>query len=123
MLTYVKQGRGFHLLDVVPGAPNRYASWLEPKSEACDRSVLPRCRRAKRCRIGSRYPWRRPDRGQNSPPDTPFVLHGGQDPGGLGLFKKRLADRETTDTKRERLLKLLEEKEAKDVRDADTGLL
>jgi hypothetical protein len=50
-------------------------------------------------------------------------LHGGQDPGGLGLFKKRLADRETTDTKRERLLKLLEDKEAKDVWDADTALL
>jgi hypothetical protein len=35
------------------------------------------------------------------------------------LFKKLLADPETTDAERELLLKLLAEEEAKDVRDAD----
>jgi hypothetical protein len=37
----------------------------------------------------------------------------------LALFKKRLADPETTDAERELVLKLLAEEEAKDVRDAD----
>jgi hypothetical protein len=37
----------------------------------------------------------------------------------LALFKKRLADPETTEAEREQLLELLAEEETKDVRDAD----